>query len=99
MTKDLQCYYDGERDTWIVKVPFALPASTLERVRERVFKVNHDRMMSCLPGDKKDYLKRALDALTQGRLEQLVTNKGEQVMFSSTVRENPDRVFSFGEKP
>jgi hypothetical protein len=95
--KDLACYYDGEIDTWYVRVPFALPATALMRVRDRIFKVNHDRMRACSPGDKKEYLKKALDALTAGRVEQLITNKGEQVFFNSTERENPDRAFSFGE--
>lgn len=94
--KDLACHYDGEKDTWYVRVPFALPSSALGRIRDRIFAINHDRMRSCSPGDKKEHLKRALDALTAGRLEQLLTNKGEQVFFNSTERENPDRAFSFG---
>lgn len=96
--KDLACYYDGAEDTWYFRVPFALPETTLARVRDRVFKVNHDRMTSCSPGDKKDYLKKALDALKAGRYHQLVTNKGDQVLFGSTERVNPERVFSFGDK-
>lgn len=96
--KDLACHYDGEKDTWYVKVPQALPSSALERVKAHIFKVNHDRMLSCSLGDKKTYLKKALDALTAGRLEQLLTHKGEQVLFGSTERENPDRAFSFGGK-
>jgi hypothetical protein len=95
--RDLACHYDGEKDTWYVRVPFALPATALERVRDWIFKVNHDRMVACSPGDKKEYLKKALKALTEGRVEQMVTNKGEQVLFASTERENPDRAFSFGE--
>lgn len=95
--KDLACHYDGEKDTWYVRVPFAMPSTTLLRIRDWIFKVNHDRMRACSPGDKKEYLKKALDALTAGRVEQLLTNKGEQVLFSSTERESPDRAFSFGE--
>lgn len=94
--KDLACYYDGAKDTWYVKVPFALPPTALERVRERVFKVNHDRLVSCSLGDKKDYLTKAVKALAEGRFEQIITNLGEQVMFASTERTNPDRAFSFG---
>lgn len=96
--KDLACYYDGEKETWFVRVPFALPPSALERVQERVFKVNHDRWLTCSPGDKKDHLTKALAALTSGRIEQVVSERGEQVVFASTERTNPDRAFSFGAK-
>jgi hypothetical protein len=94
--KDLACHYDGEKDTWFVRVPFALPTPALQRAKDWIFKVNHDRMVSCSPGDKKDYLKKALKALAEGRFEQLITHKGEQVIFSSTEREKPDRTFTFG---
>ena len=96
--KDLHCHYDRDKDTWFVRVPQALPKEALERVKAYLIRVNYDRMVSCSPGDKKDYLKRALAALSAGRLEQIMTHKGEQVLFGSTERENPDRVFSFGER-
>lgn len=94
--KDLACYYDGAKDTWYIRVPYALPALALQRAKDWILKVNHDRMVACSPGDKKDYLKKALKALNEGRLEQMLTHKGEQVLFGSTERENPDRTFSFG---
>lgn len=96
--KDLACHYDRDKDTWYVKVPQALPPEALERVRGYLLKVNYGRLQGCSPGDKKDYLTRAVAALTSGRLEQIMTHKGEQVLFGSTERENPDRVFSFGGK-
>lgn len=96
--KDLHCYYDGDKDTWFIKVPFALPETVLDRAKAWIFKVNQDRMRSCSPGDKRDYLSRALTALAEGRCEQLVANKGEQVLFASTERTSPERTFSFGPK-
>ena len=96
--KNLACHYDVDQDTWFVQVPFSLPQPTLERVKDYIFKVNHDRMIACMPGDKKDYLKKALDALAQGRLQQMLTNKGEQVLFGSTERENPNKIYTFGGK-
>ena len=91
MVTELACTYDATADRWLVRVPFALPAGPLRYIRDYLIRINTDRWRSCGPGDKKERLGVALQALTEGRIAQILTNKGDQVLFQSTERMHPDR--------
>ena len=90
--KDLACSYNQETCRWLVRVPFALPASALERVRTYLLKVQIDRRYGCGPGDKADAIDRGIKALEEKRLDQAVIGVGEVAAFQSTERMRPDRL-------
>lgn len=90
--KDLACTFDQEKGRWLVRVPFALPVSTLERVRLYLLKVQLDRRLGCSPGDRADALERGIKALEEKNLDQAVIGAGEVAAFQSTERMRPDRL-------
>lgn len=94
MQKNLEAHYNEERNTWIVDVPFGLSTEALSRITAHLYRINHDRWQQCGPGDKKEYFGRGVKALTENRVEQRITKKGENTFFASTERERTDRAFS-----
>jgi hypothetical protein len=92
--KSLQTFFDHENDRWVVVVPAGTPAfskATMKGVTDYIYKINLDRWHSAAPGDRKERIGTALKALQEGRVVQHLTGKGDQVMFQSTEKMNPDR--------
>ena len=90
--KDLACSYNQETGRWLVRVPFALPASALERVRLYLLKVQLDRRIGCGPGDRTDAIDRGIKALEDKKIDQAIIGSGEVAAFQSTERMRPDRL-------
>lgn len=82
--------FNPETGRWIFIVPFGLDASHLENARQYVLKVNRDR----LPGANSTLrymLTVGIQALEEGRIDQMVISKGDIDLFKSTQRENKSR--------
>ena len=86
----LPAKYDLDNDRWLLTVPFGLPDSAVRSAADYIFKVNHDRWLSA-SGDKREFIGKALKALQEGRIVQVVADRGDQVIFQSTEKMNPDR--------
>lgn len=92
MAKDIAAHYDDARGTWVLRVPFAVGATQLARACDLLLPVQIQRRQGCSPGDRRDHLDRAIAALRQRRIEQVVVGRSEVVAFQSTERMRPDRV-------
>lgn len=86
----LPAKYDAENDRWLLTVPFGLPASAIQSAAGYIFKINHDRWLGA-SGDKREFIGKALKALQEGRIQQVVVSKGDKTVFQSTERMNPDK--------
>lgn len=96
MNKPVQTLYDHDNDRWVIVVPAGVPAfpkAAVQSMCDYIRKVNLDRWHSTPIGDRKDRIGKALKALQDGRVMQQLTGKGDQVMFQSTEKMNPDRTF------
>lgn len=90
MNSSLPAKYDLENDRWLLTVPFGLPDSAVQSAANYIFKINHDKWLGA-SGDKREFIGKALKALQEGRIVQVVANKGDQVIFQSTEKMNPER--------
>lgn len=70
MQRNLPATYDDSMGTWVMQVPFALPAPALRKAMKFIEALTLDRLKGAIPGDKKDRLGRALKAIQSGKIQQ-----------------------------
>lgn len=80
----LNAWYDAAQDRWLVESPAPLSDAMLAACRDYLYRVHHDRYRGMMPGDKKDYVKKALLALRANRIVRKVNSDGDIVLFQST---------------
>lgn len=85
INKEIPVHYDVVNDRWIADISEPLSQFQLKVVAQRVFKINKERWTGLPPGDKKEFIGKALKALQEGRIEQRFASKKQGVeAFKST---------------
>lgn len=87
--------------SWLLDVPAPLSNLALQRVIEWALPRQVDRFRSLPPGDKKDELKGAIEALQAGRVQQRVVGprgdgKGDIPLFQAQRPDEARKIISVG---
>ena len=79
---------------WIIRVKDYLPPAAFLNAKNYIEKTQLDRWRSCLPGDKKDLYKKALDDIRAGKIQQVFIDGPAGINAYKSTEKMTDTVYS-----
>ena len=76
--------YAPERDEWVFEAPLALTDAQVSACAHNAARIMADRARGMRPGDRRDLVVKAHEALRAGRVRQgFIGRKGDVVLYSN----------------
>lgn len=99
--KSSRLYWRAEPGVWFLDVPTGLPQSVAVRVAVANVSRLVEKFRTLPPGDRKDDLKLAIEALQAGKVQQRVVgergnSRGDLKLFEAPRPHNERKVISIG---
>ena len=93
MTKP-RMWWAGDEKGWMIDSENGLTPAEISRASEYTLKVQCDRFLALMPGERKDECARTIQALRAGRVTQNIVGVGDHVLFDS-YKSNGRKMFDF----